>query len=74
MNDVLSGLIDRPEIRRQLAGADRPPLTDRTINRYENQPDGLPYIVIGGRKYYRVEAVREFIAKRERRPNPRRAI
>jgi len=45
----------------------------RTISRYENQPDGLPFVRIGGRKLYRIESVRAWIAALEHKPNPKRA-
>jgi hypothetical protein len=48
------------------------PVSRRTIARYENEPDGLPSVMIAGRKYYRRAVVREWLLKRERHPNPRR--
>jgi len=42
----------------------------RTIARYEQLPDGLPYVIIGGRKWYPIQAARDFMARRLRRPNP----
>lgn len=47
-------------------------VSERTLARYENQPDGLPVTLIGGRKFYRMESLRKWLAARERRPNPRR--
>jgi DNA-binding transcriptional MerR regulator len=44
----------------------------RTIARYEREPDGLPTVMLGGRKYYRIAAIQEWLTKRERHPNPRR--
>ncbi len=46
--------------------------TTRTLRRYENEPDGLPYVIVGGRKYRPVKACAEWLARRMRRPNPRR--
>ena len=47
----------------------------RTIARMENLPDGLPSVVLAGRKLYRRASVGDWLAKRERRPNPpRRAV
>jgi len=66
LEGVLAGYVDRPELTRQLR------CTDRTIHRYENQPDGLPCLIVGGRKYYRIDAVKAWLAKREQRRNPRR--
>ena len=45
----------------------------RTLSRLEQQPDGLPSVIIAGRKYYPIAALREFIARRIRRPNQRAA-
>lgn len=68
MSDVslLSDYWDRPALAIELR------TSERTIARYENQPDGLPSVTIGGRKYYRIAAVRDWLTKRERRPNKRR--
>ncbi|MBB4277253.1 transcriptional regulator [Rhizobium mongolense] len=64
---LLQGYLDREQLARELG------CTTRTIHTYENLPDGLPSLMLGGKKLYRVEAVRQWIAGRERRPNPRRA-
>ena len=47
--------------------------TTRTLRRYECEPDGLPYVVVGGSKYRPVKACAEWLARRMRQPNPRRA-
>lgn len=67
MTDLLDGYLDRSTLAEQLR------TSTRTIARYENQPDGLPSLRIGGRKFYRIEAVVAWLTKRERRPNPRKA-
>jgi hypothetical protein len=64
---ILSDYLDRASLARELNCA------ERTIARYEAEPDGLPSVMIAGKRYYRREAVLEFIRRRERRPNPRRA-
>jgi hypothetical protein len=66
MSPLLSDYINRAELAKQLGTC------ERTIARYENLPDGLPVTEIGGRKFYRLDAVRAWIASRERRPNPTR--
>jgi hypothetical protein len=43
---------------------------ERTIARYEAQPDGLPFLYIGGRKLYRIEDARAFMERRITTPNP----
>lgn len=47
-------------------------VTPRTIRKYRGQPDGLPFVVWGGRVYISIEGGRQFIEFRERRPNRRR--
>ena len=47
--------------------------TTRTLRRYEHEPDGLPYVIVGGSKYRPVKGCAEWLARRVRRPNPRRA-
>jgi hypothetical protein len=47
-------------------------VSERTLSRYERQPDGLPSVMIGGRKFYRIDSVRKWLESRERHPNPRR--
>ena len=43
---------------------------ERTIARYEQMPDGLPFLCIGGRKLYRIEDARAFMDRRVTTPNP----
>lgn len=64
--DLLSEFTPRSQLARSLK------LSERTLMRYEQQPDGLPSLMIGGRKFYRVSTVIDWLAKRETRPNPRR--
>lgn len=45
---------------------------ERTIARYEQMPNGLPFLYIGGRKLYRIEDARAFMAARIVTPNPTR--
>ena len=47
--------------------------TTRTLRRYEHEPDGLPYVTVGGSKYRPVKGCAEWLARRVRKPNPRRA-
>lgn len=48
-------------------------VTTRTLSRYENQPNGLPAWMIGGKKYRGINASAQWLADRVRRPNPKRA-
>lgn len=47
--------------------------TTRTLRRYENEPDGLPSVMVAGRKWRPVKACAAWLAGRMRKPNPRRA-
>jgi hypothetical protein len=64
--DLLSGFVDRPTLAEQLG------CCDRTLKRYESEPDGLPHMILAGRKLYPVAGVQAWLAKRVVRPNPRR--
>jgi hypothetical protein len=44
----------------------------RTVARYRNQPDGLPYVKWAGRVYIHVLGARDWLAKRTIRRNQRR--
>ena len=47
--------------------------TTRTLRRYESEANGLPFVVVGGRKYRLVMASAEWLARRVRRPNPKKS-
>ena len=64
------GLLDDHLTREQLA--DEWGVHQRTVARYEALPDGLPYLMIGGRKWYPVDGARAFMARRRVNPNPTR--
>jgi hypothetical protein len=63
---ILADYLDREKLAHDLG------CSERTIARYEAAPDGLPSLTVAGRKFYRIAAVQAWLAKRERRPNPRR--
>jgi hypothetical protein len=44
----------------------------RTISRYENEPNGLPNLMLGGKKRYPWRDACAWLEARVRRPNPRR--
>jgi hypothetical protein len=52
--------------------ADSMGVTEKTIWRYTNEPNGLPHLKLGGRIYIRTEAALKWIAAKEKKPNPRR--
>lgn len=64
---LLQDYIARADLAKELD------VCERSLARYENQPDGLPVTVIGGRKMYRLDSVRAWLNAREHRPNPTRA-
>lgn len=63
---VLEGYVDK------LALSEALDVVPRTIDRWRNQPDGIPYTTAGSRVLFRVQSVRDWLASREKRPNPRR--
>jgi phage terminase Nu1 subunit (DNA packaging protein) len=65
--DILEGYVDREALAAGFG------VSTRTIARWMAQPDGLPYTAIGGKVLFRSQAVREWLLRRERRPNARRA-
>ena len=46
-------------------------VTPRTLSRWQAQPNGLPYVEMGGRVLYRRQSILAWIESCERRPNPR---
>lgn len=44
----------------------------RTTARYRNQPDGLPYVMFGGKVYIPRDEAKEWLRSRIKRPNQRR--
>lgn len=44
----------------------------RTIKRWRNEPDGLPYVKLGCRVYFNVESTKRWIAAKETQRNPSR--
>jgi hypothetical protein len=47
--------------------------TTRTLRRYEHEPNGLPYVIVGGRKYRPKTACSAWLAARIKHPNPARS-
>jgi hypothetical protein len=47
--------------------------TQRTLTRYDNMTNGLPYVMLGGKKFRPAKACAEWLANQIKRPNPRRA-
>ena len=66
MAKLLEDYVNRQELAEQLG------VSWRTLCRYEEERDGLPSLILGGRRMYRLESVRAWLERRERRPNPSR--
>jgi hypothetical protein len=47
-------------------------ISQRTVARYRNQTDGLPYFEFGGRVFIPIEEARAWLQARVKRPNPSR--
>ena len=47
-------------------------VSERTIDRWRSQPDGLPYTSAGATVLFNIVSVRKWLDKRERHPNRRR--
>lgn len=48
-------------------------ICERTVDRYRNEPNGLPFAEFGGRIYIHVPGAREWLARRTKQLNPRRS-
>jgi hypothetical protein len=60
------------EQTQELLGPPGKKLSRRTVSRLINQPDGLPYVDVGGHRWLLLSGIREFLRKRTCRPNRRR--
>jgi len=63
---LLDGYLTRRELATELNRH------EKTIERWENQPDGIPFTLLGGRRLYKIASVMRWLDSRERRANPRR--
>jgi excisionase family DNA binding protein len=61
--DILEGYIDLDPLAEELG---RHP---RTIMRWTEQPNGLPFVRLGRRILFKRESVRDWISTHERKPN-----
>lgn len=48
-------------------------VTRRTLGRYDLERNGLPFVLVGNRKFRPKRACRKWLAARIKHPNPRRA-
>jgi phage terminase Nu1 subunit (DNA packaging protein) len=67
----MTKLLDKYLTRDQLAAELN--VTPRTICRWQEMPDGIPHVQVGGRIYYRAASIKAWLESRERSPNKRRA-
>lgn len=63
-NELLSEFVSREELAKLLK------ISPRTVDRYGTLPNGLPFLMIGGRKMFRLSSVEKWLAAREKHPNP----
>lgn len=63
---LLQDYLTRDELAQELKVA------ARTVARWQDLPDGLPYTEMGGRVLYRRQSVLSWLESRERHPNQRR--
>ncbi len=68
MSQLLDDYRTRPALAAELG------VSERTLIRWQHEPNGLPYVELGGRILYRLASVRAWIESKERRPNPRRKV
>ncbi len=66
MTTLLADYLDRDALAAELG------VSTRTVARYEYEPDGLPSLLIGGRRKYKIDSVKAWLERRERKPNPTR--
>jgi hypothetical protein len=66
-SDILTNYAEQAEF----AKANR--ISERTVVRYRNRPDGLPSVVFGGRVFIPIDLAASWLKSQVRRPNRRRA-
>lgn len=66
-NDLLAEFVTRDELAKILD------MSPRTLYRYSTMPNGLPFVMIGGRVHYRLPSVKKWLESRENQPNPTNA-
>jgi hypothetical protein len=66
-DSILDGYVDEQQF------AVNANISTRTVQRYRHQPDGLPYVMWGGKVLIPIDESREWLKSRIKRPNRRRA-
>ena len=64
--EALNGYLTKTALAKEFG------VSERTIDRWRNQPDGLPFTTAGATVLFNIVSVRKWLAKRERHPNRRR--
>jgi phage terminase Nu1 subunit (DNA packaging protein) len=67
MTKILDDYLTRDQLAAELN------ITVRTLSRWQEMPDGIPHVQVGGRVLYRISSVRAWLEAKERQPNRRRA-
>lgn len=67
MSNLLDDYLPEADAAAQLG------VSPRTMQRWRNQANGIPHTVIGGKIYYNVASLKDWLRSQERRPNPKRA-
>jgi len=47
-------------------------ICERTLSRYRNEPDGIPFMQFGGKIFIHIPGARKWLERRIQRLNPRR--
>ena len=66
MANILADYLNRDALAAELG------VSARTVARYETEANGLPSVMIGGRRKYKIDSVKAWLERRERKPNPTR--
>jgi hypothetical protein len=64
---LLADWVDNPQLAQEFS------VNERTVVRWQDQPDGMPFAKVGRRRLSHIPTAREWLKARLRRPNPRRA-
>ena len=64
---LLDGYLDRQATALELR------IKVRTLSKWTHMPDGIPHVKFGNRVMYPIAEVRQWVADKITRPNPRRS-
>ena len=63
---LLAGHVDKRRLAEEFG------VSERTVDRWCNEPGGLPHIKLGRRTLFKIESVKAWLARREVQRNKRR--